>query len=32
MNLQLDDEAAAMLRESVEELGMRVHLDALVEG
>ena len=28
MNLQLDAEAAAMLRESVEELGMRVRLNA----
>ena len=31
MNLQLDAEAAAMLRESVEELGMRVRLNASAE-
>lgn len=31
MNLQLDTEAAAMLRESVEELGMRVRLNASAE-
>jgi nitrite reductase (NADH) large subunit len=28
MNLQLDEETAAILRKSVESLGMRVHLDA----
>jgi nitrite reductase (NADH) large subunit len=32
MNLQLDTEAAAMLRESVEDLGMRVRLNASATG